>query len=157
MKLSNLILPTVTATSSINELLVCSVWPGETVEEAQIKRSECDELRAIFSSSNGDVRFISRNADQGLCIDLDCVKQARQNSRVENGAIDAVKTATIYEQSTEHKLLTPKRAMIPTIPLAAVSGTYNQYVLQDKGDEIKDEETEKMNAQEEVKRNGLKI
>ena len=43
----------VSATSSINELLVCSVWPGETVEEAQIKRSECDELRSIFSSSNG--------------------------------------------------------------------------------------------------------
>jgi hypothetical protein len=105
----------------------------------------------------GDVRFISRNADQGLCIDLDCVKQARQNSRVENGAIDAVKTATIYEKSTEHKLLTPKRAMIPTIPLAAVSGTYNQNFLQDKGEQVKEEEAEKINSKEEVERNGLKI
>ena len=105
----------------------------------------------------GDVRFISRNADQGLCIDLDCVKQARQNSRVENGAINAVKTATVYEQSTEHKLLTPKRAMIPTIPLASVSGGYNRNVLQEKSDEVKDKETEKINSEEEVKRNGLKL
>jgi len=162
----------VTATSSINELLVCSVWPGETVEQAQIKRSECDELRAIFSSSNGncsiyehlknmciegDVRFISRNTSHGLCIDLDCVKQARENSRVENGAVDVVKTATIYEKSTEHKLLTPKRAMIPTIPLASVSGTYNENMLQDKSEEINDNDIKINDSKAEIKRNGLKI
>jgi len=151
MKLSNLILSTVTATSSINELLVCSVWPGETVEQAQIKRSECDELRAIFSSSNGDVRFISRNTSHGLCIDLDCVKQARENSRVENGAVDVVKTATIYEKSTEHKLLTPKRAMIPTIPLASVSGTYNENMLQDKSEEINDNDIKINDSKAEIK------
>ena len=94
----------------------------------------------------GDVRFISRTADQGLCIDLDCVKQARENNRVENGAVEAVKTATIYEQSTEHKLLTPKRAMIPTIPLASVSGTYNQEKSEEKPD-----------SGEENKRDGLEI
>lgn len=105
----------------------------------------------------GDVRFISRNTSHGLCIDLDCVKQARENSRVENGAVDVVKTATIYEKSTEHKLLTPKRAMIPTIPLASVSGTYNENMLQDKSEEINDNDIKINDSKAEIKRNGLKI
>ena len=119
-----------TASSSINDLLVCSVWPGETLNEAQIKKSGCDELKEIFSSngiSNGmnlnqelrtnlyieaDIRYISRTATHGLCIDLDCVKQARRNN-YQAAVIEPVKTATVYEESIEHKLETPKREQIP--------------------------------------------
>ena len=47
--------------------------------------------------------------------------------------------------------------MIPTIPLASVSGTYNENMLQDKSEEINDNDIKINDSKAEIKRNGLKI